>query len=193
MVESLVQTPAFRKKAVLIYVALFGGMVTLLRSLGRQWWCTCGQLTPWSWNIWSSHNSQHLIDPYFFTHVLHGVIFFWCLRPLASRLSQTTRFRIALLIEAGWEILENSPVIIDRYRAATISLDYFGDSIANSVFDVIACGLGYLIASSLRWYWSLLLFAIVELTLLLTIRDTLILNVIMLVYPIEAMKTWQAS
>lgn len=193
MAESLEQTSASRKKAVLIYVALFGAMVTLLRSMGRQWWCHCGQLTPWSWDIWSSHNSQHLIDPYFFTHVLHGVIFFWCLRPLASRLSPTTRFRIALLIEAGWEILENSPVIIDRYRAATISLDYFGDSIANSVFDLIACGLGYLIASSLRWYWSLLLFAIVELTLLFTIRDTLILNVIMLVYPIEAMKTWQAS
>lgn len=100
---------------------------------------------------------------------------------------------MAIIVESGWEILENSPIIIDRYRTATISLDYFGDSIANSAIDIAACGLGFLFSARVKWWWSLAAFLLVELVLLLTIRDCLTLNIIMLTYPIEAIKTWQSG
>jgi hypothetical protein len=163
-----------------------------LHLLGRTLWCKCGGLSPWSWEIYSQHNSQHLIDPYFFTHVLHGFIFFGALWPLRHRLSERVRMMTAFVIEAAWEILENSPIIIERYREATISLDYYGDSIANSVSDLLACLLGYVIASRIRWYYSVTIFIVVELGLLLTIRDSLLLNVIMLVYPSDAILQWQS-
>ncbi len=161
--------------------------------MGRQWWCDCGGYVPWSWTVQSSHNSQHLIDPYFFTHVLHGMIFFAVLKVLLPRLDAGTRFLIAVIIESAWEILENSPMIIERYRAATISLNYYGDSIANSICDVLACVLGYWLASRIGWRWSILFFVTVELVLMATIRDSLTLNVLMLVYPIEAIKQWQSA
>ncbi|MFK8114951.1 MAG: DUF2585 family protein [Rubripirellula sp.] len=167
--------------------------VIVLRSLGRTFWCDCGGFSPWSWDIWSTHNSQHLLDPYFFSHVLHGVLFFAVLYVLRKWVSDNARWLIAIAIESGWEILENSPFIIDRYRAATISLDYYGDSIANSIFDIIACAIGYWITSQLRWYWSVAIFVVVELLLLATIRDCLILNVIMLVSPIDALRDWQMA
>ncbi len=173
-----------------------GALVTVaaaivLRLMGQPWWCTCGTLTPWSWDIWSSHNSQHLLDPYSFTHLLHGVIFFWALKLVAPKLKGSHRFLIAVLIESAWEILENSPIIIDRYREVTISLDYYGDSVANSIFDIVSCALGYLLAKRIGWRWSLAVFCAVEIALLLTIRDCLTLNVIMLAYPIDAVKDWQ--
>ncbi|WP_302120370.1 DUF2585 family protein [Allorhodopirellula heiligendammensis] len=173
-------------------------MATCLRMMGRQWWCRCGTWVPWSWDIQTSHNSQHLLDPYSFTHVLHGIIFFWLLTWLSPRISQSglaapTRLLIAALIEAAWEILENSPWIIDRYRESTISLDYYGDSIANSISDVIACLLGYFLASKFRLRWSLGFILLTEVVLLLTIRDSLLLNVIMLVCPVEAIKQWQSE
>jgi hypothetical protein len=165
--------------------------VVVLRSMGRSWWCDCGSLVPWSWDIWSSHNSQHFIDPYFFTHVLHGVLFFWGLSLLMSGVPARNRMLIAVTMESAWEILENSSMIIERYRAATISLDYFGDSIVNSLFDILAMAIGYWLASSVRWWGSLLIFAALELMLLITIRDCLTLNIIMLVSPMEAIKQWQ--
>jgi Protein of unknown function (DUF2585) len=173
------------------FVVSFGMTATLV-WLGRRWWCECGRWDPTSWDIWSSHNSQHLVDPYFFSHVLHGVLFFWFLRWTVGGWSDSRRLFLAFVIEAIWEIFENSPFIIDRYREATISLDYVGDSIANSWFDVIACLLGYIYASKLKWQWSVALFVAIEVTLLLTIRDCLILNVLMLVYPIEAIKNLQS-
>ena len=165
----------------------------ILRAMGQQWWCACGGYVPWSWTVHSSHNSQHLIDPYFFTHVLHGVVFFGILKALLPRRDAGTRFLIAVIIESAWEILENSPLIIERYRAATISLNYYGDSIANSICDVLACVLGYWIASRIGWRWSIVLFVVVELALMVTIRDCLTLNVLMLVFPIEAIKQWQSA
>lgn len=161
--------------------------------MGRSWWCDCGSLNPWSWDIYSSHNSQHLLDPYSFTHVLHGVLFFAVLQLLPARFGTKARFLIAIVLECLWEILENSPIIIDRYRTATISLDYYGDAILNSVSDIVACGLGFWLAASLRWWWSVAFVIAVELLLLMTIRDCLVLNIIMLVCPIEAIKQWQVS
>lgn len=159
--------------------------------MGQPVWCKCGSLAISSWNIWSSHNSQHFIDPYTFSHVQHGFAFFWLLLPLHRRLSISQCFFAAVLLECGWEILENSPIVIQRYRNATISLDYLGDSVLNSAGDIVACLLGYEIASRIRLRWSVLMFVVIELILMLMIRDGLILNILMLVAPVEAIKTWQ--
>lgn len=166
-------------------------MTIALATMGRRWWCACGTWSPASWDIWSSHNSQHLVDPYFFSHFLHGILFFGFLQIFAKYASPTTRVLLAMAIEVGWELLENSPLIINRYREATISLDYFGDSIANSLTDVVACMLGYWVTALLRW-WTVPLFLIIELVMVLTIRDNLALNVLMLVWPIDAIKHWQS-
>jgi Protein of unknown function (DUF2585) len=167
-------------------------MTLVLIVMGRRWWCACGSWDLTSWDIWSSHNSQHLIDPYFFSHVLHGVLFFWFLRAFANRVDRTNRLLLALALEVAWELLENSPIIINRYREATISLDYIGDSIANSWIDVVACAMGYAFAAHTRWWWSIIFFVAIELVLLMAIRDCLALNVLMLAWPIEAIKLWQS-
>ena len=172
-------------------VAVGMAMAIILYLMGQPLWCKCGGLSPWSWDIWSSHNSQHLVDPYFFTHVLHGVVLCGLLYWLPRRVSEPSRFLTAVILEAGWEILENSPTIIERYRAATISKDYFGDSIMNSAGDLIACIVGYLLARRLGFRNSNVFFLLTELILLLTIRDSLLLNVLMLVWPVEAIKRWQ--
>lgn len=173
--------------------ALLAVMCLALVGLGRVPWCSCGGYVPWSWVVMSKHNSQHLIDAYSFTHVLHGFLFFGFLWPLRKWLSAKHRILVACLIEACWEILENSPIIIDRYREATISLDYYGDSIFNSVADVVCCLLGYYLTSRMRWYWAVGVFLLVELVLLMTIRDSLILNIIMLTYPLESILEWQSG
>lgn len=144
-----------------------------------------------SWDIWSPHCSQHLIDPYTFSHVLHGFVLFWCLAFLPARFSQQQRFVFAALIECAWEIFENSPFVISRYRTATIALEYLGDSVLNSVADVIACMVGYEFATRVRYVWSISAFVLIELALLVAIRDGLILNVLMLLLPIDAIKDWQ--
>ena len=168
-------------------------MAIILHLIGQPLWCKCGGLSPWSWDIWSSHNSQHLVDPYFFTHVLHGVVLCGLLYWLPRSVSESSRFLTAVILEAGWEILENCPMIIERYRAATISKDYFGDSIINSAGDLIACIVGYLLARQLGFRRSIVFFLLMEICLLLTIRDSLLLNVLMLIWPIEAVKQWQIN
>lgn len=165
----------------------------ILMLMGQPPWCRCGIWLPFSWDIWSSHNSQHLIDPYTFSHVLHGIILCGLLYWLPTSVSEGTRFVAAIVLEIGWEILENSPLIIERYRTATISKDYFGDSVANSVGDILACAAGYVIAWRLRTFKSLALFVATELVLLFSIRDCLILNVVMLVYPLDSIKHWQTG
>ena len=165
--------------------------VVSLNFQGRVWWCSVGDAWPWSWQIYSAHNSQHIIDPYSFTHVLHGVLEFWLIGLVFSRVPMAWRFFIAILIESSWEVLENTEYVIQRYREATISLDYFGDSIINSIADIVCCGSGFLIAYKLRFWRSLILFVLTELILILTIRDSLIINVIMLLFPLDVIKQWQ--
>jgi hypothetical protein len=158
---------------------------------GHVWWCRLGDMVPWSWNIWSAHNSQHLVDPYSFTHILHGVAQFWVIGLIFPRMPVAWRMLIAITFEGSWEIAENSTYVINRYREATISLDYFGDSIINSMSDIVCCATGFVIAYRLRFWRSLALFVATEVILILTIRDSLVLNLIMLIYPIDAIKTWQ--
>lgn len=169
-------------------------MAFMLWTQGRIWWCKSGDWAIYINQAWnSSHTSQHLFDPYTFTHVLHGVAFVWLTGALFGRLTASRRFFIGIVAEAAWEVFENSSYIIEKYRENTASLDYFGDSIMNSVGDVIACALGFWVASKLGAWRSLAFFAVVEIALLLWIRDGLLLNILMLVYPIEAIKAWQTA
>jgi hypothetical protein len=159
--------------------------------MGRSWWCSCGQPDLGAWHIWSRHTSQHVIDPYTFTHVLHGVMFYGLARLILKRSPVGLRFVVAIVGEAAWEIAENTNAVIERYREATISLDYFGDSVINSMADVFACGAGFALAAILPAWISVAGFAATEVILLICIRDSLTLNILMLSYPIEAIKEWQ--
>lgn len=167
--------------------------VAALRYEGRIWWCECGTPRPWVGDVWSSHCSQHLSDPYSLTHLSHGLIFFGVLYPLRRWIGQAWRFVIAAAVAAGWEVLENSAFIIQRYRDSTMSLEYMGDSVVNAVGDIACCAAGFWLARWLGWWRTTLLFVGSEVLLLALIRDNLTLNVIMLVYPIEAVKAWQAA
>lgn len=169
-------------------------MVFVLYAQGRLLWCKLGDYRIYVHEAWnSSHTSQHFFDPYTFTHILHGVMFFWLASLIFSRLSVAWQIFIAILIEAAWEILENSNFIIEKYRENTASLDYFGDSILNSVGDLVACVVGFLIAQKIGWRRSLIFFLLTEIVLLLWIRDGLLLNILMLIYPLDAIKNWQMS
>lgn len=178
---------------------IFGLVVTVSMALvlwgqGRIWWCKSGDLAIYinaAWN--SSHTSQHLLDPYTFTHILHGVLFVWITGLAFSRLSIGWRFFIATVAEAAWEVLENSSFIIEKYRENTASLDYFGDSIMNSVGDVLACAVGFWIACKVGWWRSLVFFILVEIALLVWIKDSFLLNIVMLVYPLDSIKHWQMA
>lgn len=163
----------------------------LLHFQGRIWSCACGKLYPWAGDIWTSHNSQHLFDPYSFTHVLHGVIFYGLLAWLVPRLTREWRFSLATLLECGWELLENSEIVIQRYRDSTASLGYAGDSIYNAMGDIVSCAAGFWVARYLGLRWSVVFIIVVELVLLAWIRDNLTLNIVMLLHPIEAIKNWQ--
>ncbi|MCB0211564.1 MAG: DUF2585 family protein [Anaerolineae bacterium] len=167
--------------------------IILLRSQGRLWICACGQVYLWVGDIWSSDNSQHLFDPYAFTHLLHGVVFFWLLAWLLPQIPLLWRLSMAVGIEAAWEVLENSSIIINRYREATASLGYEGDAIINSVGDILIMAFGFILAYKLGFRRSLILFIVVELILVFWIRDSLLLSILMLIYPIEAIKQWQLA
>ena len=175
--------------------------VVSLRLEGRIWWCDAepsGDWSPWISDVWTSHCSQHLADPYSITHMSHGLIFWTALFFLARwfpRVAVPMRWRLALSVgvAAAWEIVENTEFVINRYRSVTMSLDYMGDSVANSLGDVLACGLGFLIAQKLGWKWAMGIFVFTEIVLLFWMRDNLTLNVIMLLWPIDAIKEWQSS
>ncbi len=181
------RAPAFASVAVVAVATV------VLAAMGQRWWCKCAQPDIASWDVWSMHNSQHVMDPYALSHVLHGVVFYgvlvWVLRGERAR----WMLPVALVLEAAWEVLENTPLVINRYREATASLDYFGDSVTNSVADIIACAVGFGLAAAVPWWGSVLVFIGFELLMVAWIRDSLILNVIMLAHPIEAIKNWQMA
>lgn len=162
-----------------------------LRHQGRSWWCSCGHWWPWAGDVWTLHNSQHLADPYSLTHVLHGLALCGLLAFAAARLPWVWQLVLALWLEALWEVIENTEFAIQRYRDATLALGYTGDAIANSMGDVAFCGVGFLIARYLGFWRSVMVFLLVEGLLLWWIRDNLTLNVVMLVWPVDAIKAWQ--
>jgi hypothetical protein len=176
-------------RALGVLVCLFVGFLLVVWLLGRQFVSDSG-FGLWT-GAWTEHTSQWIADPYTFSHVLHGVFFYWLLLPLHRRLSVGTRFLIASFVEAGWEVLENTPYVIERYRAATAALDYYGDSILNSTFDLLAAMLGFWLTWKYDWKWVLLLVIAIELLLAFFVRDNLTLNILMLFYPLESVKQWQ--
>ena len=174
---------------ILILVATAG----VLLAMGRNPICECGYVKLWQGETVSSENSQHLMDWYTPSHVLHGLVFYGLLWLVARRLRLGTRLVIATLIEAAWEIVENTNAVIERYRAATIALDYYGDSVINSVADIIAMWIGFALARVLPVWASIALFVVAEAVTIWFIRDGLLLNVLMLLWPLEAVRNWQSA
>jgi hypothetical protein len=174
-------------------------MAVLALTGGIELWMGRSPLGPdgrfglWEGDIWSSENSQRVADPYSFSHLVHGMLFYGCLWLVARKLPVRYRFLIALTLEAGWELLENSPLIINRYREATISLGYVGNSVLNSLSDILMMALGFLFASRVRPRITVAGIIVMEAGCALWVRDNLTLNIIMLIHPIEAIKAWQMA
>lgn len=165
----------------------------VLYIMGRVPICKCGYIKFWHGITHSSENSQQLTDWYTFSHIIHGFFFYWLALKLFPKSNIWFRAFIAILPEVAWEVIENTPLIINRYRTETLSLDYFGDSVINSVSDVIAMILGFWMAYKLPVWLTIALTIFMELFVLYFIRDNLTLNIIMLLYPLQAIKNWQGK
>jgi len=178
---------------LLVGVGLFIVFALILFWMGRVPICECGYVKLWHGVILSSENSQHISDWYTFSHFIHGFIFYFILWLVGRRWPMGSRLLLAILFEASWEIFENTDLIINRYRENTVSLGYYGDSIINSVMDLLAAVIGFVMAARLPVWVIVALTIGMEAFVGYWIRDNLLLNIIMLIYPLEFIRSWQGG
>lgn len=177
--------------AAIAAILLFFAVAALLLAMGRPPICTCGTVD--LWGQVGPQQSQMLADWYSPSHFIHGLVFYALLWRAAPGWSVERKFLVAFVVEAAWEIAENTPLVIDRYREATMALGYSGDSILNSMSDIAMMGLGFLAARRLPVWVSVVLVIGLELFTLAVIRDNLTLNVWMLLWPTDFIRQWQAG
>ena len=186
-------TSSFENTALVAAIALgiAAALAVTLLLMGRVPWCACGTIKLWHGAVFSSENSQHLTDWYTLSHVIHGMAFYFILWLIGRNWALGLRFVVALALEASWEVLENTDFIISRYREDTLALDYYGDSVVNSVMDFVAAAAGFWLARLLPVWASIALVIVLEVGVGTAIRDNLILNIVMLLAPLDWIKEWQ--
>ena len=184
--------PPARKTAIAA-IGLVVAAAAILLAMGRNPICTCGTVELWVGQRDSAKTSQMIADWYSFSHLVHGFLFYAGLWLVARRWPVEWRFMAALLIEVAWEVMENTPLVIDRYREATAALGYTGDSVLNSVSDILMMCVGFLAARRIPLWASIATVILLELVPLAAIRDNLTLNVWMLLAPSDALRDWQAA